>query len=181
MNMKFKHFALILAFLGFSSSLFAEPVTYSFSSFGGGLPSSAARVSMAASDSSTQQRIIVEDEEDDNYNYDYSDEPTVKKNKKTGLIITYVVIGVVVTAGIIVGAYYLTNESANCCSTLTDNFLEGCGEGCGEACGASMEDACASSINESCSSSTGSTTSCTSKSMGDILVNGLQLIPIYVP
>ena len=186
MSMKFKHFAIILALFGFSASLFAEPVKYSFSGFGGGLPSSAARVSFAANDDTNQQRIIIEDDEDDDYDYDYdySDEPSVKKGKTAGLIVTYVVVGVVVTAGIIVGAYYLTNESANCCATVTENMAQGCGEECGnecgDACSKSMSDACSSSMNDACSSST-SSSSCTTNSIGNVLANGIQLIPIYVP
>lgn len=192
--MKFKHFALILALFGFSASLFAQPATYSFSGFGGGLPSSAARVSMGASETTTSQRIIVADddeiieEEEQTPDYDYKDEPTVNKHKKTGLIVTYVVLGVVVTAGIVVGAYYLTNESANCCSTLSENLAqgcaEGCGESCGEACGESSSDACSSSSSSgsSCSSSSGSSSStCTTSNISSIFTNGLQLIPIYVP
>ena len=192
MTMKFKHFAIILALFCFSVSLFAEPVKYSFSSLGGGLPSSAARVSLAADSETTQQRIIIaEDDEDDdndyndrNYDYDYPDEPTVKKGKKTGLIITYVVVGVVVVAGIAVGAYYFTNESANCCATVSDNLMEGCAEGCGEECGRecgdacsqSASEACSASMNDACNSST-SSTECTT----NILSGGFQLIPIYVP
>ena len=58
--MKFKTFAIILALFGFSASLFAQPVSYSFSSFGGGLPSSAKKVSFSANaDTVTSQRIIV--------------------------------------------------------------------------------------------------------------------------
>lgn len=179
MNKKIKLFAVILALFGFSASLFAEPVTYSFSGFGGGLPSSAAKVSKYSSSDTPQQTIIVEDDED--YDYDYSDEPTVKKGKSTALIITYVVIGVVVVAGIAVGAYYLTNSSADCCATATDNFIEGCGQGCGESCSASMDEACASSVNEACSSSSSSSTTCSSQSLGNMIVNGFELIPIYVP
>ncbi len=193
--MKFKHFALILALFGFSASLFAQPATYSFSSFGGGLPSSAARVSMAASETTTQRIIVADDDEEDeapDYDYDYKDEPTVNKHKKTGLIVTYVVLGVVVTAGICIGAYYLTNESANCCSTLSDNLAEGCAEGCGESCGEASGDACVSSSSDACSSSSSSesacssssstsSSSCTTESIGNVLVNGFQLIPIYVP
>ena len=188
--MKFKHFAIILALFAFSTSLFAEPVKYSFSSFGGGLPSSAARISMAADSEQTQQRIIItEDDEDedsyydnDDYDYDYSDEPTVKKGKKTGLIITYVVVGVVLAAGIAVGAYYFTNESANCCATISDNLMEGCAKGCGEECGRDCGDACTASMSEACSDSmsdacNSSTTECTT----NILSGGFNLIPIYVP
>lgn len=189
--MKFKHFALILALFGFSASLFAQPATYSFSGFGGGLPSSAARVSMGASETTTSQRIIIADDDDidedeQTPDYDYKDEPTVNKHKKTGLIVTYIVLGVVVTAGIAVGAYYLTNESANCCSTLSQNLAEGCAEGCGESCSESCSDstseACASSSSEACSSSTSSeTTTCTTEGISSIFTNGFQLIPIYVP
>ena len=191
MIMKFKHFALILALFGFSASLFAQPATYSFSGFGGGLPSSAARVSMGASETTTSQRIIIADDDDidedeQTPDYDYKDEPTVNKHKKTGLIVTYIVLGVVVTAGIAVGAYYLTNESANCCSTLSQNLAEGCAEGCGESCSESCSDstseACASSSSEACSSSTSSeTTTCTTEGISSIFTNGFQLIPIYVP
>lgn len=195
--MKFKHFALILALFAFSSSLFAQQTAYSFSSFGGGLPSSAKKVSMStgAKKKTDTQRIIVEDyDEDYDYedeteetpDYDYQDEPKVNKHKKTGLIVTYVVLGVVVTAGIVVGAYYLTNESANCCSNLSESLVQGCGEGCGESCGESCSDsssdACASSSSEACSSSsTSETTTCTTESIGNILANGFQLIPVYVP
>ena len=194
--MKFKHFALILALFGFSASLFAQPATYSFSGFGGGLPSSAARVSMGASETTTSQRIIIADDDDidedeQTPDYDYKDEPTVNKHKKTGLIVTYIVLGVVVTAGIAVGAYYLTNESANCCSTLSQNLAEGCAEGCGESCGESSSEACASSSSDacssssssgsSCSSSSGSSSTCTTSNISSIFTNGLQLIPIYVP
>ena len=195
--MKFKHFAIILALFSFSASLFAQPATYSFSSFGDGLPSSAAKVSMAGAKKTTTERIIIaeDDEEDEEIpDYDYSDEPKVNKNKKTGLIVTYVVLGVVVTAGIIVGAYYLTNESANCCATVSDNLAQGCAEGCGESCGqscgesssdacaSSSSDACSSSSSDACSSSTSSnTTTCTTSNISGIFTNGLQLIPIYVP
>lgn len=179
MKNKIKLFAIILAFFSFSASLFAEPVTYSFSSFGGGLPSSAAKVAMYSGADTTQQKIIVEDDED--YDYDYSDEPTVNNKKSTGLIITYVVVGLVVVAGIAVGTYYLTSSSSNCCSEMTDNFIEGCSEGCGESCSASMDEACASSVNEACSSGSGSNTTCTSQSIGNMLINGFELIPIYVP
>lgn len=190
MSMKLKQFAIILALFCFSASLFAEPVKYSFSSFGGGLPSSAARLSLAADDDSSQQRIIIQDDEDedDDYYYDTSDEPTVNKGKKTALIITYTVIGVVAIAGIAIGAYYLTNSSADCCATLVDNSIEGCAQGCGEecerdcsdACADSMSDACSSSMNDACSSSTNSS-SCTTNSISNILANGIQIIPIYVP
>ena len=208
--MKLKQFALILALFSFSASLFAQQTAYSFSGFGGGLPSSAKKVSMSAGASkpAESQRIIVEDEDEDyNYDYeyetdeetpdyDYPDEPKVKKNKKAGLIATYVVLGVVVTAGIVVGAYYLTNESADCCSTLSQNLAEGCAEGCGESCGESCgdsaTDSCASSSSESCSSSSSSGSSCSSSSgsnsstcttsnIGNILANGFELIPVYVP
>ena len=186
MSMKLKYFAIILALFGFSASLFAEPVKYSFSSFGGGLPSSAARLSLAADDGSTQQRIIIEDDEDDtnDYNHDYSDEPTVKKGKSAGLIVTYVVVGVVVVAGVALGAYYLTNETANCCATSIDNMAQGCGEECGkqcsDACADSMSEACSASMNDACSSSANSTT-CTTTSISNMFANGIQLIPIYVP
>ena len=72
--MKIKTFAIILALFGFSASLFAQPVTYSFSSFGGGLPSSAARVSLAADNETTQQRIIIEDDDDDYNNSSNTDD-----------------------------------------------------------------------------------------------------------
>lgn len=192
--MKFKQLAIILALFGFSTYLFAEPVKYSFSSFGGGLPSSAARVSLAANDDNTQQRIIIEDDDEDDYDYDYdySDEPTVKKGKQTGLIITYVVVGVVAVAGIAIGAYYLTNESANCCATTLDNMAQGCGEECGKECGSacnqSMDDACSSSMNNACSSSSSqgcssssSSSSCSTTSISGLLANGIQIIPVYVP
>ena len=178
MKRNLKLFAIILALFSFSASLFAESVTYSFSSFGGGLPSSAARVSMAATDT-TQQRIIVEDGDEDT-TYDYSDEPKTKKGKNAGLIVTYVIVGVVITAGIIVGAYYLTDSSVNCCASATESILEGCGEGCGEACAASMDEACATSMNEACASS-GENVTCSGQSIGSLLVNGFELIPIYVP
>ena len=191
MTMKFKHFAIILALFCFSTSLFAEPVKYSFSSFGGGLPSSAARITYAANDETTQQRIIIEEDEDESdddydYDYDYSDEPTVKKGKKAGLIITYAVVGAVVIAGIAVGAYALTNESANCCATVSDNLIEGCAEGCGEECGRECGDACSQSMSEACSASmndacNSSTTECTTNSITSILANGLKLMPVYVP
>lgn len=193
--MKFKTFAIILALFGFSASLFAQPVSYSFSSFGGGLPSSAKKVSFSANaDTVTSQRIIVEDSDEvdtdtdsdsdydsENY-YDYSDEPTVNKNKKTAIIITSVVVGIVVVAGIAFGTYYLASESGKCCETTTDNLVEGCGQGCGEACGQSMGEACSSSSSQACSSSsTSSTTSCDTSSLGSIFASGLSILPIYVP
>ena len=180
--MKIRNFAIILALFSFSFSVFAQPVTYSFSSFGGGLPSSAKKVSLNAdNDTATSQRIIV-DEDDDDYDdyHDYSDEPTVDKSKKTALIITYVVIGVVVVAGIAFGTYYLASESGKCCESTTNNLLEGCGQGCGEACGSSMNQACSDSSSQACSSSSSSTT-CKTASLGSMFGNGLSVLPIYVP
>lgn len=179
--MKFKTFALILALFGFSASLFAESVTYSFSSFGGGLPSSAKKASFSAgADTPTTQRIIVDedDEDDDNNYYDYSDEPTVKKGKNTALIVTYVVLGVVTVAGIGLGAYYFSSSSGKCCESATEGMIEGLAEGCGEECGEACGEACAESSSEACSESIAA--SCES-GPSSLFANGLSLIPIYVP
>lgn len=178
MNMKFKAFIVILVFFGFSTTLFAKPVTYSFSGFGGGLPSSA----YAGADTATSKKIIIEDDdENDDYNDDYyNDEPTVKKGKKTTLIVTGVVVGLVAVAGVIFGTYYFANQSGECCAELTDNFIQGCGEGCGEACAQGMDQACSESLSSACSSNS-STITCSEASIGAIFGNGLQIIPIFIP
>lgn len=193
MIMKFKTFALIIALSAFSASLFAQPVTYSFSGFGGGLPASAKKVGVTkTSDTMTSQQIIIEDDDvdestDEEYTYDYSDEPKVNKNKNAALIATYIVVGAVVVAGIVFGAVYLSGESAACCESGTDSFIQGCGEGCAESCGQGLGDACAASMEGACSgateqacSSSSSSTECSSTS-GLFSGNGLALIPIYVP
>lgn len=194
MNMKIRTFAILLALFGFSTSLFAQPAAYSFSSFGGGLPASAKKLS--SNDTATSQRIIVDDDDDDDYynkdydyDYDYSDEPTVKKGKSAALIATYIVVGVVVVAGIAFGTYYLASESGKCCESVTENMIEGCGEGCGEACGEGLGQACSDSSSSACSSSSSTTTcdtgssssDCSSTLIGLFTGNGLSLLPIYVP
>lgn len=185
MTMKFKTFALILALFGFSTSLFAQPAAYSFSSFGGGLPASAKKLS--SSETATSQRIIVDDDDEDDYynddndyDYDYSDEPTVKRGRSAGLIATYVVVGIVVVAGIAFGTYYLASESGKCCETTTESVIQGCGEGCGEACGEAIGQSCAESSSTTCESSS-SSTECSSTIAGLFAGNGLTLLPIYVP
>ncbi len=181
---KFKSFAIILALFGFTGSIFAQPVSYTFSGFGGGLPSSAAKLS--ASDENTSQRIIIEDEyEDDSDNdYDYYDEPKVSKKKNVALITTYVVLGVVVVAGVVFGTIYMTNESAKCCETTTDSLIQGCGEGCGEscseACSQSMSEACSASMDEACSSST-SSSECSSTELTTLFTGGLNVLPVFIP
>lgn len=185
MNMKkLKSFAIILALFGFTGSIFAQPVSYTFSGFGGGLPSSAAKLS--ASDENTSQRIIIEDEnEDDSDNdYDYYDEPKVSKKKNVALITTYVVLGVVVVAGVVFGTIYMTNESAKCCETTTDSLIQGCGEGCGEscseACSQSMSEACSASMDEACSSST-SSSECSTTELTTLFTGGLNVLPVFIP
>ena len=184
MNMKIKTFAIILALFCFSMSLFARPAAYSFSSFGGGLPSSAKKLSANDTGTATSQRIIVDEdddyEEDNNYDYDYSDEPTVNKTKSAALLTTYIVVGVVVVAGIAFGSYYLASESGKCCETTTESMIQGCGEGCGEACAEGMAEACADSSTTTCESSS-SSTECSSALTGFFTGNGLSLLPIYVP
>ena len=174
--MKFKTFVIICALFCFSTSLFAKPVLYSFSGFGGGLPSSAKVVSYGADSETTSQRIIVDDYDDEENNYDYYDEPTVNKSKTAALITTYVVVGVVVVAGIVFGSVYLANESAQCCETGTENLFEGCAEGCGESCGDAMSEACADSMSEACSESV----TCDTSSL-TMLAQGFSLIPVFVP
>ena len=183
MNMKkLKSFAIILALFGFTGSIFAQPVSYTFSSFGGGLPSSAAKLS--ASDENTSQRIIIDDDSDDDYDYDYYDEPKVSKKKNVALITTYVVLGVVVVAGIVFGTIYMTNESAKCCETGMNNLFEGCAEGCGEscseACSESISEACSASMSEACSSST-SSTECSTTELTTIFAGGLNVLPVFIP
>ena len=191
MNMKLKTICIALALFSFSAYTFAKPATYSFSGFGGGLPSSATRVSASDdSDVPSKQKIIVEDDETEDTTT--SDEPTVNKNKKGALIATYVILGAVVTAGIVVGAIYLSNESADCCSSATDNMMKGCGEGCSESCNKSMEDACDQSVQSACSSSSGnstacnsssskSTVDCSSSSINAIVQGNVALIPVFIP
>ncbi len=186
MDMKFKTFIVLIILSAFSASLFAKPVTYSFSGFGGGLPSSA----RAGADTATSKKIIIEDDEDTSDDY-YDDEPTVKNNSsgKTALIVTGVVIGLVAVAGVIYGTYYFSNQSGECCAEFTDSAIQGCGEGCGEACEQSMEQACSESISSACSSSSSSSscssssssTSCDTASIGALFENGLQIIPIFIP
>lgn len=177
--MKLKTIPLALALFSFSAFVFAKPMTYSFSTFGGGLPSSASVLSASDSDTTTQTIIV----EDDEYPEDeYSDEPTVKKNKKGALIATYVVLGVLVTAGIVIGAVYLTNESAQCCEESTNNFMDSCTKGCGEGCGQATGQACSDSMAQSCSSSSGSSaSSCSSSSISALLQGNAYIIPVFIP
>lgn len=182
MSMKLKTFATILALFCFSASLFAQPVTYSFSGFGGGLPASAKKVAatrLSDTDTATAERIIISEDDSEDSNdkeYDYYDEPKVNKSKKAALITTYVVIGVVVAAGIVVGAVYLSNESAQCCESTSQNLADGCAEGCGEA----MGEACGKSMSESCSSSS-SSANCSTKSFEALLAGNFTLLPVFVP
>ncbi len=194
MSMKFKTIIAVLVLSAFSSYLFAEPLTYAFSSFGGGLPSSAklASTSKAPSfslgtDSPESQRIIIEDdsEQDDTY---YDDEPTVNKNKNVALITAGVVLGALALAGIIYGTVYFSTSSGDCCQSATDNMMEGCAEGCGEECGKecgsgcdeAMDQACSSAAEDACSSSS-SDVNCSTSSLGTILKNGFQIIPVFIP
>ena len=195
--MKFKTFVLILALSCFSASLFAQPVGYSFSGFGGGLPGSATKISTASlaaksNNETTSQRIIIgeENEPEEENDYDYYDEPKVNKSKNAALITTYIVLGVVVVAGVFFGTVYMTNQSAQCCETGANGFFEGCAEGCGEscsegcdeaiseACAASMEGAC----DEACSSSTSSSSAeCSETTLNTLLTGGFNLIPVFIP
>lgn len=179
MSMKLKTIALVLALFGFSNYVFAKPVTYAFSSFGGGLPSSATKVLAADSDTPSTQRIIVEEDDDDDiFQEDRSDEPTVKKGKKGAVIATYVVLGVLVTAGIIVGSIYLANESGKCLDDASESCAKGCSQGCSDSsaeCGNDLGKSCADSSKNS-----GSNIKCSSDTIG-LAGNGISLIPIYVP
>ncbi|MCR4900087.1 MAG: hypothetical protein K5907_04640 [Treponema sp.] len=190
-----KSFISILVIFCFSLSLFAEPITYSFSGFGGGLPSSASvfKAGADSSDTATSTKIIIEDDEDtddDEYTNDdyYNDEPTVKKEKKTAAVLTGVAVGLVAVAGIVGLTFYFKNSSSECCAQFTDGAIEGCGKGCGESCGEactksitdSCSDACAESMAESCSSSTSNIT-CTTSSIGAMFENGFQIIPVFIP
>lgn len=180
MRMKIKTFVIITALLSFSTSLFAKPVLYSFSGFGGGLPSSASVVSYGAESETTSQQIILNDYEDEEDSYDYYDEPSVSKSKKAALITTYIVLGAVVVGGIVFGSVYLSNESAQCCESASDNLMEGCAQGCGESCGQSCGDslsqACSDSMSEACSESV----TCETDSLS-LLSGGFNLIPVFVP
>ena len=191
MNMKLKTICIALALFSFSTYTFAKPATYSFSGFGGGLPSSATRISASDdSDVPTKQRIIVEDDETEDTNTS-DEEPSVNKNKKGARIATYVILGAVVTAGIVVGAIYLSSESADCCSSASDSMMKGCGEGCSESCNKSMEDACSESVSEACSSSSNSsscnsssgnsTVDCSSSSINALMQGNVALIPVFIP
>ena len=182
--MKLKTFIVLIILSAFSASLFAKPVTYSFSGFGGGLPASA----RAGADTATSKKIIIEDDEDSSDDYDdydyYNDEQTNKNNKssKTALVITGVVIGLVAVAGVVYGTYYFSSQSGECCAEFTDSAIQGCGEGCGEACEQSTEQACEEAISSACSSSaSSSSSSCETASIGALFENGLQIIPIFIP
>lgn len=175
--MNFKRLVIFFALICFSTSLFARPAAYSFSSFGGGLPSSAKKITKTSSTTTTSQRIIIEEddeeddyEDDDDNSYDYNDEPTVRKSKSAALLATYVTIGVVAIAGIAFGSYYLASESGKCCETASTGLFEGCAEGCGEAIG----EACAESMAEACAESC-------EESLGSMIVNGFNLMPVFIP
>ena len=188
MNMKFKSIIAVLVLSGFSVSVFAQPVTYAFSSFGGGLPSSARVASgkLGADTPQTKQIIIEDDDEQDDIYYD--DEPTVKKNKDVALITAGVVVGVLAVAAIVYGSIYFSSQSGDCCQSATDNLAEGCFEGCGEECGKGCEascdqavdEACSAAISESCSSSSNNV-ECNTSSIAALIENGFQIIPVFVP
>jgi len=183
MNMKYKTFVIIATLLCFSASLFAKPITYSFSAFGGGLPSSAKLTKASDNSGNTVERIIITEEDEIEETEEapdfYYDEPEVKKSKKVALITTYVVLGVVVVAGIAFGATYLSNESAQCCEESSDEFFQNCGDGCAEGCGEAIGESCGESLSQSCSESTSS--SCTTNTLSSMFNGGLKLIPVFIP
>ncbi len=112
-----KLLCLCSIFLSFSFTVFGQPL-YKFSGFGGGLPSSAMRVS-ADDDSLTQD---LDDELKEN-----EGKPKKEKMspKKKAIIITASVIGgVVVIGGIAIGTYFLINETSKCC----ESAAQGCAE-----------------------------------------------------
>ena len=191
---KLKSFAIITALFCFTASLFAQPVTYSFSGFGGGLPSSVSKISAAglaiagASGDTTSQRIIVDDNDTDDDDYNYYDEPKVNNSKKAALITTYVVLGVIVVAGVVLGTVYMSNESAKCCESGANGFIDGCAESCGEDCAEgctqAASEACAESMagacDEACASSSDSV-ECTTSTLSSIFAGGLNILPVFIP
>ena len=175
--MNFKKIGLCIALTSFTLTLFAQPVTYSFSSFGGGLPSSIQVAQSPVQNVDYGPGSIIIEEDTDEY---ISDEETTKKNTKTtkkkdsdsGLIALYIIGGLVLATGIIVGSLYFTNESSECCQASSDALCEGCSEGLGEFCAESLTETCASSADSS---------ECATQITGALFGNGLSLLPIFIP
>lgn len=178
--MKLKKLGMIFALIGFSASIFAEPVTYSFSGFGGGLPSSASVYKPNKLSTTTTQIIIDDDSYDDYEDYDDYESQDSSSNKKrnnkannnaNSLVSTFIIGGIIIATGILVGSAYLSGESAECCQVGTEEFFNGCFEGMSEECGEMIGEACAEAIVDSCSST----------SLSALFGNGLRILPIYVP
>lgn len=122
--MKLKSIIAVLAIFSFSSLMFAaEPVTYTFSGFGGGLPSSATQTDpdkLSSSRSSTD----------------------------TTLLTSAIVGGVLVATGIVVVAVLTKTTNGQC----YQDAASACADGFAEECGSNLADACTDSLIESCNS-----------------------------
>lgn len=123
--MKFKSIIALTAILSFSALLFAEqPVTYTFSGFGGGLPSSATQTDPDKLSSSSS-------------------------SSSASLLTTAIVGGVLIATGIVVVAVLTKTTNGQCYSDAAN----ACADGFAEECGNNLADACTDSMIESCNSS----------------------------
>lgn len=175
--MKPRNLITLVVFLTFSASIFASPVTYSFSSFGGGLPSSVNRVAAnSQSKVPDSRRIIIEDDNTD-ITTPQNTTPQKQTNKKQEKIsscsttaTTCLVGGIILAAGIYFSSVYFTAETSECCQIAFDSFTQECSEEIGEAC--------AEALVESCTSDTAE---CSTELVNFLFGNGLKILPIYVP
>lgn len=175
--MKSRSLTTLIVFLTFSASIFASPVTYSFSSFGGGLPSSVNKVAAnSQSNIPNSKRIIIEDDDSDitTPQNTYPQKQTSKKQENqsscANTLTTCLVGGVILAAGIYFSSVYFTAETSECCQYAFDGFTQECSEQLGEAC--------AEVLIESCTSDTAE---CSTELVKFLFGNGLKILPIYVP
>jgi len=113
----------LLASFAFAQQQQKKNATFTFSSFGGGLPSSAVELM----DSGVETNLFPQtSDEDDSLNETTTQSPKRKSGSSNNKLIYGLVIGAAVIVVIGVGVYLL---SAN-----MDNIAEGCVNACGDGC-----------------------------------------------
>ncbi|MCR5437204.1 MAG: hypothetical protein K6E97_09090 [Treponema sp.] len=146
----------MLVMMAFGINVFARPADYSYSGFGGGLPSSVVQLDEELTDEELQTELLRKEQ--------IAKREKAKKTTKIVLITVGVVGGVVLVAACVAGCVALANGSEECCSEASNNMCSGCGDEMSKSCADSTSDACSSSASEGCSSN----------------IFG-SLIPVYVP
>lgn len=151
MNRSIKLICLCSILLSFSFCVAAQPL-YQFSGFGGGLPSSA--IKLSAEDNSTLSEELDKELEE------LTNQPKEKMPaKKKAIIITASVIGgLVIIGGLAVGGYFLKTEISKCCQSATEDCAQ---------------QTCQNSTQQACENATGG-------GIIDFALN-LASFPIYVP